>query len=51
VWTPAQLTDFLDVDSVDDSLYPLWWLITLRGHTASKPPAYAGTTWTSVVGN
>ncbi|AEV81238.1 Integrase [Actinoplanes sp. SE50] len=30
VWTPAQLTEFLEFVA-DDPLYPLWWLIALRG--------------------
>jgi hypothetical protein len=30
VWTPAQLTEFLDYVK-DDRLYALWWLIALRG--------------------
>jgi integrase len=30
VWTPRQLTEFLD-SVEDDPLYPLWWLIALRG--------------------
>ncbi|MFI5496665.1 site-specific integrase [Actinoplanes sp. NPDC051859] len=30
VWTPGQLAQFLDLVS-DDRLYPLWWLIALRG--------------------
>ncbi|MEV8504588.1 site-specific integrase [Actinoplanes sp. NPDC051475] len=30
VWTPSQLAEFLEF-AADDPLYPLWWLIALRG--------------------
>jgi integrase len=30
VWTTAQLAEFLGFGA-DDPLYPLWWLVALRG--------------------
>jgi hypothetical protein len=30
VWAPSQLTEFLEMVA-EDPLYPLWWLIALRG--------------------
>ncbi|MGI5146838.1 site-specific integrase [Plantactinospora sp. CA-294935] len=44
VWTPAQLAEFLH--SVrDDGLYPLWWLIALRGLRRGEA---AGLRWSEI---
>ncbi|MEV8517421.1 hypothetical protein [Dactylosporangium sp. NPDC051484] len=44
VWTTAQLTEFLDAVA-DDPLYPLWWLIVLRGLRRGEA---AGLRWQDV---
>ncbi|MFG2043912.1 site-specific integrase [Dactylosporangium sp. NPDC048998] len=44
VWTTTQLTEFLDTVT-DDPLYPLWWLIALRGLRRGEA---AGLRWQDV---
>jgi integrase len=44
VWTTAQLTTFLDFVA-DDPLYPLWWLVALRGLRRGE---VAGLRWQDV---